>query len=78
MAEMLAPHMGILFKGKERRETLTYISGMLGRPSNAELWFVTNEDARLFMKSLPLASPGALKKRILDHCAAPQSAVSNL
>jgi len=80
MAEMLAPSMGILFRGKERRETLTRIASILGRPSTAELWFVANTDAYKFMNSLPLVVPGALRKRILPHChcTPPESAVRPL
>lgn len=75
LAEMLAPCMGILFQGDERRKTLTQIASILGRPSDAELWFVSNVDASTFMKSLPLSSPDALKRHILSYCSPPQSAV---
>lgn len=53
-AEMLVPRAGVLFRGGERREMLALIIGMLGRPNEQELWFVSDDHARKFIRSLPL------------------------
>jgi len=78
LAEMLAPNMGVLFQGTERREMLTHIVGVLGRPSKTELWFISDENASNFMDSLPLLMPQTLKRRISSHCSPSEVAVRSL
>ena len=63
-AEMLVPAIGVLFQGNERREMLVLIIAMLGRPSERELWFVADENARKFIHSLPPRPAETLSRRL--------------
>lgn len=76
-AEMLVPSAGALFQGGERREMLVLIIGMLGRPSEQELWFVSDDHARKFICSLPAQPMETLSGR-LSGGSPPLAAVSFL
>jgi len=73
-AEMLAPNKGILFQGMERRETLILIIGLLGHPSEQELWFVSDNNAREFVYTLPFLPKGSFSDQLLG--GSPPQAVS--
>tara|TARA_B100000482_G_scaffold157402_1_gene119422 strand:- start:717 stop:1784 length:1068 start_codon:yes stop_codon:yes gene_type:complete len=76
LAEMLAPNMGVLFEGTERREMLAHIVSLLGRPTQAELWFILDKHARDFMESLPTQKhQETLRRRISKHCSLQETAV---
>mmetsp|Transcript_7170 Transcript_7170/g.22626 ORF Transcript_7170/g.22626 Transcript_7170/m.22626 type:complete len:343 (+) Transcript_7170:209-1237(+) len=65
-AEMLLPNTGVLFQGTERREMLMLIVGLLGRPSAQELWFVADENAREFIRTLSVTPQHTLNDRFSD------------
>ena len=75
LAEVLVPSIGVLFQGGERREMLALIIQMLGRPSEQELWFVSDNNAREFIQSLPPRPIETLSRR-LSVGSPPLSAVS--
>ena len=78
LAEMLVPSTGVLFQGGERREMLVLIIRMLGRPSEQELWFVSDEHALQFIQSLPSRPSETLSRRLSAGSPSPLAVRSHM